>query len=266
MTPHRIVSLVLVIATVPSLVSFASALPRDPAVSRTQIAFVEAGHLWVMSRSGGQATRVSDLPGRNFTPRFSPDGQKIAFGSNEAQGEINLYTMSLNGGAPKRITFIPSHQNLTQWTQDNRLVFYTNSLSFSPLEMQLFTVPEVGGLPVQLPVAYGSEGVIDDTGEWLAYTPILRNSLFQNWKLYRGGGAQDLWLVNLRTHASRRITDWEGGDLCPMWHGTALYYLSDEGSEGRVNVWVYGLPGGSRKQVTHFRDYDVRNASIGPDA
>ena len=70
------------------------ALPRDPAVSRTHIAFVEAGQLWVMPRSGGVAARVSDLPGRKYTPRFSPDGEMIAFGSNEAQSEANLYTVA----------------------------------------------------------------------------------------------------------------------------------------------------------------------------
>jgi len=255
-----------VILSIGLFTSSAHALPRDPAVSRTQIAFVEAGQLWVMPRSGGRATRVSNLPGQKFTPRFSPDGQKIAFGSNEAQGEINLYTMSLNDGTPRRITFIPSHQQLTQWTSDNQLVFYTNSLCFSRIEMQLFTVPESGGLPTQLPVAYGSDGAIDDTGEWLAYTPNLQNSLYQYWRRYRGGGAQDLWLVNLRTHTSRRITDWTGGDWHPMWHGTTLYYLSDEGSENCMNVWRYEMRDASRKQVTHFRDYDIRNASIGPDA
>ena len=262
----RAVLFSVVIAGALGITSSANALPRDPAVSGTQIAFVEASQLWVMPRSGGLASRVSDLPGRKFTPRFSPDGQRIAFSSNEAQGEINLYTMALNGGSPKRITFIPSHQNLTQWTLDNRLVFHTNSLSFSPIEMQLFTVPESGGLPTLLPVAYGSDGVIDDSGEWLAYTPKWQISLISNWRRYRGGSAPDIWLVNLRTHASRRITDWEGSDFRPMWHGTTLYYLSDEGSENRLNLWAYDMPSGTHQQVTHFEEYDVRNASIGPDA
>lgn len=244
----------------------AYSLPREPAVSRTHVAFIEAGQLWVVPRSGGEATRVTDSPGRKFTPRFSPDGKSLAFSAAEEQGAVNLYTVSVRGGAPQRITFIPSHQMLSQWTAGGQLLFHTNSLSFSPIGMQLFTVPSTGGLPQQLPVAYGTDGALDSTGEWLAYTPQWSHSLIANWKRYRGGAAPDVWLVNLRTHESRRITRWNGADLNPMWHRAALYYLSDEGAEGRVNIWMYAMAEGTRRQVTHFRDYDVRNASIGPDA
>jgi tricorn protease len=264
----RVPAALFVFVLVPTL---AQALPREPAVSRTHVAFIEAGQVWIVPRGGGVATRVTSSPGRKFTPRFSPDGRTLAFSSNEAQGEINLYTVSLPEGAaplvaPARVTFLPSHQLLTQWTADGRLLFHTSSLSFSPIETQLFTVPAAGGLPQQLPPAYGSDGAIDPSGEWLAFTPQRQHSLVANWKRYRGGAAADVWLLNLRTGESRKVTQWSGADSRPMWRGTTLYYLSDEGAQGRVNVWAYEMRGGTRRQVTHFRDDDVRNASIGPDA
>lgn len=247
------------------------ALPRDPAVSGTEIAFVEAGQVWVVPRSPSQGTprlarRVTDTPGSKFTPRFSPDGTTLAFGNNSGQGEINLFTVPLRGGDPARATFLPSHQVLCQWTADGRLLFYTNALSFSPIEMQLFTVPASGGIPVRLPLAYGSDGALDATGTRLAYTPQWPNPLIAGWKRYRGGAAPDLWLLDLGTGASTRITSWRGADLRPMWHGETLYYLSDEGREGRRNLWSYDPRSATRRQVTHFRDEDVRNPSMGPDA
>lgn len=192
--------------------------------------------MWVLPRDATTATRLTDSPGNKFTPRFSPDGESLAFAANDAPSQVNLQVIPVRGGTPSQRTFLPSHQVLCQWLGDGDLLFHTNALSFSPIEMQLFRVPATGGLPVQLPLAYGSDGAVDATGEWLAYTPQWPNPLIANWKRYRGGAAPDLWLFNLRTRESRKITDWQGPDLHPMWDGTTLYYLSDEGAEGRRNL------------------------------
>jgi tricorn protease len=244
----------------------AQALFRYPAVSRTQIAFVHDGQVWVAPRSGGDAVRVTDTPGFKFDVRFSPDGQRLAFSAREGPDGVNLYTTSTRGGAATRITWLPSHQMLTQWTRDDRLLFATTAQSFRTIETQLLTVSSRGGLPVKLPLTYGSDGALDDSGEWLAYTPQWPNPLIAQWKRYRGGAAPDIWLANIRTGASEKITSWIGSDLRPMWHGTTLYYVSDDGAEKRLNLWSYESKTRVRKQVTHLRDYDVRNASVGADA
>ena len=243
-----------------TLAPLAAALPRDPAVSRTHVAFVESGQLWIVPRGGGAATRLTDTPGNKASPRFSPDGTRVAFTSGD------LFTLDVRGGTPARVTYLPREVVLTQWTEDDRLLFFTSAESFSPIEMQLFTVSPRGGLPAKMPLAYGADGALDRTGEWLAYTPQWPNQLIANWKRYRGGSAAELWLLNLETRASRQLTDWAGLDRRPMWSGAALYYLSDAGAEQRVNIWQYDTQSGARRQVTHFRDYDVRNASIGPGA
>ncbi|HYH06998.1 MAG TPA: S41 family peptidase [Thermoanaerobaculia bacterium] len=243
-----------------TLAPLAAALPRDPAVSRTHVAFVEAGQLWLVPREGGAATRITDVAGNKSSPRFSPDGTRLAFSSGD------LFTVAVRGGAPQRVTYFPGEAVLTQWTGDDRLLFYTSAESFSSIEMQLFTVSPRGGLPVRMPLVHGSEGALDPTGAWLAYTPQWPNPLIANWKRYRGGSASDVWLLNLRTRASRKLTEWAGVDRRPMWSGDALYYLSDDGAEQRVNLWRYDTKSGTRRQVTHFADYDVRNASMGPGA
>lgn len=130
--------------------------------------------------------------------------------------------------------------------------------------MQLFTVPATGGLPARVGVPYGGDGNLSPDGEWLAYTLNWPASLIDYWKHYRGGMAHDIWLFNLRTNASRKITDWEGTDNRPMWRGHILYYVSDAGPENRLNIWEYNTGTGLRKQVTSFAEYDVRNPAIGP--
>jgi tricorn protease len=244
----------------------AEALFRDPAVSRTHVAFVHGGQLWTVPRGGGRATRITNTPGNKFEVRFSPDGRRLAFGASETRNAVDLYTIDVRGGAASRVTFLPSHQVLSQWTDDDRLLFHSNALSFSRIEMQLWSVPSRGGLPRKLPPAYGADGAIDASGTLLAYTPQWPNPLIAHWKRYRGGAAPDLSIVDLRGGASQRITDWEGWDATPMWRGAILYYVSDAGAEARRNVWAYDTRTKTRRQLTHFRDFDVLEASIGGDA
>ncbi|MGH9754213.1 MAG: S41 family peptidase [Blastocatellia bacterium] len=238
-------------------------LKHSPAVSRMRIAFVHANDVWVAPRGGGAAVRLTDAPGMKFSPRFNPDGTRLAFSAN-LEGDLEIYTVPLAGGTPTRVTYLPSGEELCQWTRDDRLLFYTNSLSFNRLAMQLFTVTSGGGLPERLPLPYGADGAISDDGEWLAYTENWPNSLINTWKRYRGGMAQDIQLFNLRTHSAKQITTWEGVDHEPMWRGQTLYYVSDAGPEHRHNIWVYDLKTERHRQITRFEEYDVRNPSIGP--
>jgi C-terminal processing protease CtpA/Prc/tricorn protease-like protein len=236
--------------------SSAHALLHDPAVSRTHVAFVYDGQVWVVKRGETAARRVTTTPGKKYDPRFSPDGRRLAFSSG------SLYTVPLSGGTPARVTWLPSDQVLCQWTEDDRLLFHTSALSFVRLETQLFTVSSKGGLPQKLPLAYGSDGALD--GEWLAYTPQWPNNLIAWWKRYRGGAAPDVRLVDLRTRESLRATEWSGSDLRPMWHRGVLHYTSD--ASGRLNLWSFDPRTRKRVQLTRFEDYDVRNPSYGAGA
>ena len=51
----------------------------QPAVSGSQIAFAYAGDLWTAALDGTGARRLTSHIGVEFNPRFSPDGQWIAF-------------------------------------------------------------------------------------------------------------------------------------------------------------------------------------------
>ncbi len=119
-----------------------------------------------------------------------------------------------------------------------------------------------GGLPEKLPVPYGANAAISADGEWLAYTPHSHDG--RTWKRYRGGMATDIWLFNLNNHTSKKITDWEGTDSQPMWHGAKVYYMSDAGTTHRLNIWVYDTGTGETRQVTKYADYDIKWPAIGP--
>lgn len=234
---------------------------RYPDISANAIVFVYADDLWVVSREGGVAIPLASPNGLETFPRFSPDGSTIGFAGNY-DGNTDLYTVPIAGGVPVRVTHHPASETMCDWTPDGQLLFMSRGQDNLGKRAQLYTVPADGGLPEKLPVPYGAFGTLNSDGEWLAYVPWSRDG--RTWKRYRGGMASDVWLFNTTTHESERVTDWEGTDSLPMWHGNTVYYLSDAGSNHRLNIWSFDTETKEKKQVTKFNDYDVKWPSIGP--
>ncbi|MCL4220638.1 MAG: PD40 domain-containing protein [Phycisphaerales bacterium] len=234
---------------------------RYPDISGDRIAFSYAGDIWTVGRDGGTAVKLTGPTGAEILPRFSPDGSEVAFLGNY-EGNADIYVIPVEGGIARRVTYHPSPEMLNDWTDDGRLLFSMFGLAGLSRQSQLFTVSPSGGLPAQLPVPYGAVAAISPDGQWLAYTPHTTDN--RTWKRYRGGMATDIWLFNLEDHTAKQITDFEGTDSVPMWHGGRLYYMSDDGPSHRLNIWVYDPQNGSRTQVTTFADYDVKAPAIGP--
>ena len=141
-------------------------------------------------------------------------------------------------------------------------MYTTNGFGGLARLTQMFLVSDKNPLPTQLPVVYGDNGAISPDGEWLAFTPYSADT--RTWKRYRGGMASDIWLFHLKNKTAQRMTEWEGTDSIPMWHGQTVYYLCDAGPEHRLNIWAYETATGARRQVTNFSEYDVKWPSIGP--
>ncbi len=239
----------------------AAGMLRFPDVSADKIVFSYAGDLWTVSRDGGVATPLASPPGSVSFPRFSPDGKTIAFEGNY-DGNQDVYSIPVEGGIPTRMTYHPASESVCDWTHDGRIIFSTNGLAGLERQSQLFLVSPDKPLPQQLAVPYGTNASVSADGKWLAYTPHSHDH--RTWKRYRGGMASDVWLFNLETNESKQMTDWEGADSLPMFHGDVVYYVSDAGPEHRLNIWSYDINSGERKQITEFSEYDCKWPSIGP--
>ena len=237
---------------------------RQPTVSQTQIAFVYAGDIWIVSRKGGTATRLSSPQGEESFPRFSPDGSKIAYGA-AYDGNTDVYVVSANGGEPMRLTHHPMADRVIGWHPDGKRVLFASSRESGRQRFsQFFLVGLDGGLPEKLPVPYGEFGAIADNGTDFVYMPMSQD--FRTWKRYRGGWAPDLWLFNLKTYASRNLTNDPANDAQPMWHGNNVYFLSDRGTEQRNNLWSLDVASAKVRQVTQFKDFDITFPSVGAES
>src|SRR5437899_9351363 len=96
-------------------------LLRHPTVSRDSVAFEYAGDLWTVSRTGGQARRLTSTPGVENDPYFSPDGSQIAFSATVA-GNTDVYVVPAAGGDPTRLTYHPGADRARGWSTDGKRV------------------------------------------------------------------------------------------------------------------------------------------------
>src|SRR5258705_9197245 len=104
MNPRHLVScLLLCLAIVAPAVGQGTRLLRHPTVSPDLVAFEYAGDLWVVSRSGGQARRVTSTQGDEIDPYFYLDGSQIAFTSTVA-GNTDVYVVPTTGGDAEQLT------------------------------------------------------------------------------------------------------------------------------------------------------------------
>jgi tricorn protease len=238
-------------------------LLRYADISKDKVVFSYAGDLWTASREGGAARRLTSGAGEKLYAKFSPDGKWIAF-TAEYDGNPDVYVVPSDGGEPKRLTFHPSNDVVLGWTPDGKNILFRSDRITSPPQRntRLFLVPLQGGLPKVLPVPRGDLTSFSPEGDKIAY--IENSQENRTWKHYRGGWSLPIALYDLKKNTYEELPKTNGMDLFPMWHGNAIYFISDR--DGTMNLFSYDLATKATKKLTDYKEYDIKWPSLGPDA
>jgi TolB protein len=77
--------------------------------------------VWVMRPDGRDKRQLTHAPGRDYPGAWSPDGNRIAFGSQRA-GNFDVYVMNADGTHLIRLTHGPNGESPAAWLPDGRLV------------------------------------------------------------------------------------------------------------------------------------------------
>ncbi len=249
----------------------ATKLLRFPDVWRDRIVFSYAGDLWTVGTRGGTATRLTSNPGLELFGKFSPDGRFIAF-TGQYGGDEQVYVIPSSGGSPKQLTFYPAPGPLAErwgydnqvygWTPDGAAVLFRSARDgYMLTDSKLYTVPMIGGAATALPMPVSGAGHFSPDGKKIVYSPLWRD--FRSEKRYQGGWANDLYIFDLTHPALLQVTDDPRTDRDPMWIGGAVYFNSDR--TGVFNLFRYDVATRQTKQLTHYRDWDVRWPSADAD-
>ncbi|HEX8096447.1 MAG TPA: PDZ domain-containing protein, partial [Pyrinomonadaceae bacterium] len=258
---YAITLLLIVAAACPGQSAQKPLLLQKPTLSRTQVAFVYAGDLWTVPRTGGKAQRLTTGVGIETDPLFSPDGSQIAY-TGEYEGNRDVYVVPAEGGVPRRLTYHPGADVVQGWTPDGRRILFRSSRQSYSRFNRLFTISLDGGLEEELPLPMGEEGSYSPDGSRLAYVPLSR--AFTIWKRYRGGGTTPVWIANLSDSSVEKLPRQNSNDFNPMWVGERVYFLSDR--SGPVTLFAYDTRGKKVAQLVRNDGFDIKAASAGPGA
>ena len=243
---------------------------RQPTVSRDSVAFEYAGDLWIASRSGGQARRLTATQGLEIHPYFSPDGSQIAYSATVA-GNTDVYVIPANGGQPRRLTYHPGPDRVRGWTPDGRRVVFGSFRTSAPQQayFRLWSIGLDEGLPAALPMPRAFSGTYSPDAQRFAYEEFSTAFIPEwhessQWRHYRGGRTHPISVINLANLSVEKVPWNNSNDTAPMWSGNTIYFLSDRNHT--VNLFSYRGDNKQPTQLTQHDDFDIMNASAGPDA
>jgi Tol biopolymer transport system component len=82
--------------------------------------------IYVMDLNGCDLVQVTNDPGNDFNPAWSPDGRLLAFNSDRS-GDFEVYVVSAAGGAPRRLTDSPGVDSVVAFSPNGRWLAFESS-------------------------------------------------------------------------------------------------------------------------------------------
>jgi dipeptidyl aminopeptidase/acylaminoacyl peptidase len=252
--------------------------------------------IWLIDTATGEETPLAGRAGGAFSPRWSPDGKRIAFASAEG-GSAQLWVHWLAGGEAVRLTGLPTSPSSLAWSPDGKSIAYTMLVKddgpkfgkapgnkpegakwAEPLEVhdllayrgdgegyiepgfeKIFVVPATGGSPRQLtfgPYHDGGPLSWSRDGRTL-YFGANRKADWENDPV-----ESEIYALDVAGGGVRRLTDRNGPDANPLVSpdGRTIAWLGfDDNLRAYENTQLYVMnPDGSGKRsLTTNWDYGI---------
>jgi TolB protein len=191
----------------------------------------------LMDIASVSAQALADLQGNmTFAPRFSPDGDTVAF-SLENGGNTDLYAMSLSSGQMVQLTNAPSIETAPSFSPDGSQIVFESDRSGSP---QIYIMAASGGEPVRISSGEGRYGtpVWSPRGDLVAFTK-------------QNGGRFHIGVMRTDGSEERLLTA-SYLDEGPTWapNGRVIMFTRESpGASGSAQLFSVDISGRALRQV-----------------
>jgi len=196
--------------------------------------------IWLVPLRGGEPVQLTTSEGADFHPRWSPDGERIAFVSTR-DGTPQIYTIAVHGGEAARLTGISTGAHDPVWSPDGtRIAFYS------------FVYPDC---PDDSCNASRSE----EREENPVKAKVIDHLLYRHWDTWKDGKRNHLFVVDVEGGETVDLTAMEDHDYPPFpWGGSGDYAFSPDGREICIVAKVVEVEATSTNTDLFVIDLDSR--------
>ncbi len=199
--------------------------------------------IYSMNADGSDQVRLTDDPGTDALPAWSPDGTKIAFISDRDGGETEIYVMNTDGTDQQNLTNDASRDTAPSWSPNGTKIVYMSDRSGSA---EIYTMNADGSNQ-----AY--PGGVSAAGSEPQFSPDGTKIVFIS---ERDGGADEIYIMNADGSNQTRLTDSAGADAAPAWSpdGSKIAFFSMRGSD--PEIYVMNADGTDQTNLTNHAGWD----------
>ncbi|WP_347302774.1 amidohydrolase family protein [Croceibacterium sp. TMG7-5b_MA50] len=255
------------IRQVPISTSEGSWMDLDVSPDGGTIAFTLLGDIYTMPIGGGTPTRIAEGLAWEVQPRFSPDGQRIAFTSDRGGGD-NIWVMNRDGTDKRQVTKEEFRLlNQPSWSPDGRFLVakkhFTTGRSLGTGEVWLYHLSGGAGVPlVERPNPTHQkelgEPIYAPDGSGVYYTrnvtpgPIFEYAQDSNTNLF------DILYYDFASGETRTVVTGAGGAVrpTPSPDGKSIAFVRREAT--RSKLYVMDLDTGAERKIHDALDQDVQ--------
>jgi Tol biopolymer transport system component len=163
-----------------------------------------------------RVTRLTNDAGVTVNPVISRDGRLVAYVSDRAGANTDLWVQQVDGGDPVQLTRDLAFCNHPAFSPDGSKIAVTCGVE----DNTIYVVPTLGGLPRR--IAAGDWPQFSPDGSQMAYVPSLRS----------GAAPDTIRIVPANGGAARELKPGKTLNTPPVWHpdGKGLFIANSSGA------------------------------------